>query len=224
MSMTLLQRGPIPLKDFKVYDKFIPAVNQTENYTFSCYIFPIPGDKTQIETGNNLKKPPVFGWDGVFLFTQESNGKTYLSINTLDNGPYEYDKYLKVLCPPLPTQKWTQVAVVIEGRRFSVLYNGRIVASKIIGNMPRVTKMGALFTGNGINQNQGIAAYVSYNNRAMNSHEVMIEYSSTSNTRGEPYLTGSLLDLFGCPAGLFCLKRNLPQAKPGNLAWSTPFA
>lgn len=222
--MTELARGPIPLNKMKVYDGFIPGKYNTNNYTLAAYIFPIAGDKTLKRTSHINQNPPVMGWDGVFLFTQESNGTTYLSINTISNGQYQYDKYIKVMCPPLPSQKWTHVAVVIEGRRFSVLYNGKIVSSKIIGEMPRITKTGVFFTGNGINKDQGAVAYVSWNKRAMSSEEILIEYASTSNTRGEPYLSGSILDLFGCPAGLFCMQGLLPTPKPGSMAWSTPFA
>ncbi len=117
----------------------------------------------------------------------------------------------------------TYVGIVIEGRRFSVLYNGRIVASQVIGNMPRINKSGTLFAGNKIDDNQGQLAYVSYNDRAMGSDELMIEYASTPNTRGEPYLSASILDMFGCPAGVFCNTPTTPP-KQGNLAWSTPFA
>lgn len=222
--MTTLNRGPIPLNKTTVYDQFIPSLLDTDNYTFAFYVFPQEGDKTIKRSSNPYKNPPVFGWDGAFLFTQESNGKTYLSVNTVNNNPYEYDKYLKVLCPPLPRQKWTYVGIVIEGRRFSVLYNGRVVASKVIGYMPKITKSGTLFSGNDISDNQGRAAYVAYNTRAMTSEELMIEYASTSNTRGEPYLSTSLIDMFACPAGAFCMMSTNTPPKQGNLAWSTPFA
>ncbi len=223
MSMTILDRGPIKLNNVRVYDKFIPSLLDSDNYTFSFYIFPVAGDKTLKRSSNPFKNPPVFGWDSLFLFTQESNGKTYLSVNTINNNPYDYDNYIKVYCPSLPSQKWTYVAIVIEGRRFSVMYNGRIVASRTIGSMPKVSKSGTLFSGNAIADNLGTMAYVSYNDRAMTSEELMIDYASTSNTRGEPYLSASILDMFGCPAGVFCYKPSAPP-KQANLAWSTPFA
>ncbi len=223
VSMTLLNQGPVLLNNTTTFDKFIPALLNTDNYTFAFYIFPIGGDKTIKRSDNPFKNPPVFGWDSVFLFTQESNGRTYLSVNTINNNATDYSKYIKIPCPPLPSQKWTYVGIVIEGRRFSVLYNGRIVASQIIGNMPRINKSGTLFSGNKIDDNQGQLAYVSYNDRAMGSDELMIEYASTSNTRGEPYLSASILDMFGCPAGVFCYAPTGPP-KQAKLAWSTPFA
>ncbi len=104
-----------------------------------------------------------------------------------------------------------------------MLYNGRIVASKTIGDMPKITKAGTLFSGTSSNDKIGETAYVAYNTFAMTSEELMIEYASTSNTRGEPYLSASLLGMFGCPAGVFCYKPTAPP-KQATLAWSTPFA
>ncbi len=222
--MINLDRGPVPLNKFKVYDKFIPGEHKSTSFTFSCYILPVPGDKTIKASKEMHMNPPVFGWDGVFYFTQESDGKTVLSVNTVNNTTNDSTKYLKILCPPLLSQKWTYVSVVIEGRRFTVLYNGKIVASKIIGEMPTVSSKGTFFTGNYYDQAHGQVAYVAAVGRAMTSEEILIEYASTSNTRGEPYLSGTFFDMFGCPAGLFCMQRSLPIPKPGIMAWSTPFA
>ncbi len=223
--MINLDRGPVPLNKFTMYDKFIPAEHKSTSFTFSCYVFPVPGDKTIKTTKDLSTHAPVFGWDSVFYFTQEAEGNTFLGVNTVSNITGDYFKYLKILCPPLLPQKWTYVSVVIEGRRFTVLYNGKIVASKIIGEMPTVSdRSGAFFTGNYNTNNQGIVAYVAAAGRAMTSEEILIEYASTSNTRGEPYLSGTLFDMFGCPAGLFCMQRSLPIPKPGTMAWSTPFA
>ncbi len=65
---------------------------------------------------------------------------------------------------------------------------------------------------------------IKYINRAMSAEELMIEYTSTSDTRGRPYIDGgSILDIFGCPAGILCFKPKTPPSQ-GLLSWETPFS
>ena len=124
--------------------------------------------------------------------------------------------------PPLLLQKWTYVSLIVEGRRIDVAYNGRIVGSKIFDSMLRNPKAGKLTSGN-LNL-VGNIAYVTAANRRMTTDELMVDYVSSSNTRGEPYLgsLSSIKDLFSCPAGSFCGKPRTPPNQASS-AWYTPF-
>ena len=160
-------------------------------------------------------------WPDVFtLTTRAGENKTILYVFAGQKSGKPV--IIPIYCPMLPEQKWTFVAIVIDGRRFNVLYNGKIVASKLINEMPRLSKNGELTSGYpGLN---GEIAEIKYVNRAMTAEELMIEYTSTSDTRGKPYIEGgSILDLFGCPAGLLCFKPKSPPSK-GILSWETPFS
>ncbi len=227
ISMTLIDRGPSNLNEKKNYN-FIPALNAGDNYTFSFYVMPGMYDRTQtLSTGDEIEDGliPIFYWTDVFYFTHNTNkNQTTLFINQLGVGS-DVRKYTPILCPTLPETKWTHVAIIIEGRRFNILYNGKVVASKLIANMPNLTKSGLLSSGS--SQLNGQIAYVSFNNRAMSPEEIMIEYNDTSDSRGKPYIDGALSDIFsifGCPAGLCS---NVPPSNPPSkaiMSWSTPYS
>ncbi len=226
ISMTLIDKGPIELNEVKNYN-FIPALNAADNYTFSFYIQPGYFNRTKTISGSGDEDDgliPLLYWSDVFYFAHNNNkNQTNLYVNTI-GSQRNFRSYTPIPCPVIPQTKWTHVAIVIEGRRFSVLYNGKLVASKLIHHMPNITKTGLLSSGNG--SANGQLAYVSFNNRAMSPAEIMIEYNDTSDTRGRPYIDGSLSDifsLFSCPAGL-C--GSVPPSSPpsrASMSWSTPY-
>jgi hypothetical protein len=164
---------------------------------------------------------PFLMWPEVFTFTTKA-GENKTILYVFAGQKSGKPNIIPIYCPMLPEQKWTFVAVVIDGRRFNILYNGKIVASKLINEMPRLSKNGSLTSGyTGLS---GEISDVKYVNRAMSAEELMIEYTSTSDTRGKPYIDGgSILDIFGCPAGILCIKPNFPPSK-GLLSWETPFS
>ena len=227
VSMTLIDKGPIELNEVKNYN-FIPALNTGDNYTFSFYIQPGFFNRTKTLSGNNDENDgiiPLFYWSDVFYFAHNNNkNQTTLYVNTIGTQR-NFRSYTPLPCPIISQTKWTHVAIVIEGRRFNVLYNGKIVSSKLISNMPNITKTGLLTSGSQMANGQ--LAYVSFNNRAMSPSEIMVEYNDTSDTRGRPYIDGSLSDifsLFGCPAGL-C--GSVPPSNPpsrATMSWSTPYS
>lgn len=213
-GMTTLEKGLIPLNEQKIY-KFLPANNKLDNYTFTFYIKPGPSNKTKV-LGNEFEGlAPIFYWNPVFyLIKKAGENKNILYVNTSTG-------YVPIYCPPLPEHKWTFVGIVIEGRRFSIVYNGRVVSSKLIDKMPIITKAGQL--GSGYANIYGDLANVSYNNRAMTAEELAIEYASSSDTRGKPYTeTMSIMNIFGCPAE-GCMKPAIPPIKAA-LSWETPYA
>jgi hypothetical protein len=213
-GMTTLEKGPIPLNEQKIY-KFLPANNKLDNYTFTFYIKPGPANKTKVLGTEFEGLAPIFYWSPVFyLIKKAGENKNILYVNTATG-------YIPIYCPPLPEHKWTFVAIVIDGRRFSIVYNGRVVSSKLIDKMPIITKAGQL--GSGYSNIFGDLAHVSYNNRAMTAEELAIEYASSSDTRGKPYTeTMSLMNLFGCPAE-GCMKPAIPPIR-ASMSWLTPYA
>jgi len=227
VSMTLIDKGPNDLKTVKNYN-FIPALNAQENYTFSFFIQPGYFNRTPTLSGSDEMSDgliPLFTWSDVFHFAYNtSKNQTNLYVNTIGNKS-NYRSFAGLPCPNLSQTKWTHVAIVIDGRRINVLYNGKIVASKLIQNMPNITKTGLLSSGN--SQANGQIAYVSFNNRAMSPAEIMIEYNDTSDTRGRPYIDGSLGDIFSifsCPAGLCSsVPPNNPPSR-ASMSWSTPYS
>lgn len=227
VSMTLIEKGPIDLNQEKNYN-FIPALNSHDNYTFSFYVQPGFYNRTQTLSPNNPMDDgliPIFYWSDVFYFAHNtSKNQTTLYVNTIGTKG-DFRSYTPVPCPVIPQTKWTHVAITIEGRRFNVLFNGKLVASKLIPHMPNITKTGLLTSGSPMINGQ--IAYVSFNNRAMNPAELMIEYNDTSDTRGKPYIDGSLTDifnLFSCPAGLCS---SVPPSNPpsrASMSWLTPYS
>ncbi len=213
-GMTTIDKGSNQLNEQKIYN-FIPANNKLDNYTFSFYIKPGPANKTKVLGSDFDGLAPIFYWSPVFYLVKKAGeNKNILYV-------YTSTGYVPVYCPPLPEQKWTFVAIVIEGRRFSIVYNGRVVSSKLIDKMPAITKAGQL--GSGYTNIFGEIALVSYNNRAMTAEELAIEYASSSDTRGKPHTaTISLMNMLSCPAG-GCSKPAIPPIR-AIMSWETPYA
>ena len=63
---------------------------------------------------------------------ERSKRSTRLRVKTTDGTVREEIIDL----PPIPMQKWVFIAILREGRRFDVIYNGRIVASQRLKNYP----------------------------------------------------------------------------------------
>ena len=227
VSMTLIERGPIDLNEKKNYN-FIPALNTEDNYTFAFYVRPGMYNRTPtLSASGEMDESliPIFYWSDVFYLAHNNNkNQTILYVNQIGVSA-DFRKYRPIPCPVLPETKWTHVAITIEGRRFNIMYNGKVVASQLITNMPNITKSGMLSSGSPLLNGQ--LAYVSFNNRAMSPDEIMIEYNDTSDSRGKPYIDGALSDIFsifGCPAGLCS---NVPPSNPPSraiMSWSTPYS
>jgi hypothetical protein len=185
-----------------------------EGGTLCMYIRLQNGDKTVNinETHPTLLKVKgimevnvLNGGLGVELVIMTKNTKTSRSAREI------------IKLPPIPRQKWINFCILREGRRFDVLYNGKIVASKRLTYVP-VYVSSPIIIGNPKLNGEFINGFV-YGYR-MNARDLKEEIESTSNTRGEPYAKNSSKELlsifsfspsFGCPGG-----------KPCNSSVSTP--
>lgn len=123
-----------------------------------------------------------------------------------------------------PQQKWVHLAIVREGRRYTVYYNGTIVSSQRTTYFP-VVNSNAIEIGDA--KLIGQFVYPKVAPIAMSQTEIQSDIRSTSDTRYEPYLPTGTLSLpsfqLGCPNGLFCFSTNTPPTSPLKV-WSTPFA
>lgn len=103
-----------------------------------------------------------------------------LLVVTVPGGPVPFET---VDLPPLPLQKWVFVAVLRDGRRFDVLYNGEVVASHRLGMYPKqvtspITIGGPAFIGQ--------AQHVLVASRRLTPSEVAYQQAILSDTTGQP--------------------------------------
>jgi hypothetical protein len=221
-TSTILDKGPILLSEDKIYT-FSPAAFDMNAFTFTFYINPQTGNRTAITSGDINANYSIFELTECFslqLLPAGANGKTgtQLQVKTIDQTVET------IQLTAIPFQKWTYVGITIEGRRVDVSYNGRIVSSTVLGKMPQTNMNGRLQSGN--KRIMGTLAFVAFAPYRMPIDQIMIDYVSTSNTRGEPYIGAQLPtigNLFTCPAGIFCFKPNKPPAAAGA-SWYTPYA
>ena len=116
--------------------------------------------------------------------------------------------------PPLPLQKWVFVAVLRDGRRFDVLYDGEVVASHRLAMYPKQVT-GVLSIGGPVFLGQ--AQHVLVAGRRMTPSEVTYQQAILSDTTGQPPVKFPLpLPIpFGdlqtmCLPGLPCAPLNAP--------------
>lgn len=219
LAAELIERGPVSLSDMHTYS-FMPALFPSDTYTISFYIYPVAGNRSAAIGGAADTMFSVFNWEQLYSLqimpqVRDGNSGSQLSVSTITGK-------VTMPLPPLVLQKWTYVSIIVEGRRIDVAYNGRIVGSKIFDSMLSNPKAGKLTSGN-LNL-VGNIAYVTAANRRMTTDELMIDYVSSSNTRGEPNIGGlpTIKDIFSCPAGSFCGKPRTPPSQAAN-AWYSPF-
>jgi hypothetical protein len=123
----------------------------------------------------------------------------------------------------IPEQKWVQIAILREGRRFDVLYNTTLVASHRMKYIPVVQKSGLLVGAEGVT---GVIGNVRVAARRLTVQEIQYEHTRTSDTRGKPSL-GSILPPKGLATTL-CTGPHCPAAtsnSPQNTLqfWSSPY-
>jgi hypothetical protein len=226
-STKLLTLGPLNLKETFIHP-FIANTVLSNNFTFTFYVRPDAINRTLSNNNMTVNINPILNWENTFIFgltptksKKEFNTGTILSFNTVGTSGKDI-----VVCPALPYQKWTFVGISLDGRRIDVSYNGRIVASHILNDMPYLNRGGRLSSGS--DKLAGEIGIVSYNHRRLTAEEIMIDYVSTSDTRGKPHFPESspipfIKNPFSCPAGIFCFAASAPP-KLANVAWETPFA
>jgi hypothetical protein len=147
-----------------------------------------------------------------------------LLVMTVPGGPTPFET---VELPPLPLQKWVFVAILRDGRRFDILYNGVVVASHRLAMYPKqvsspITIGGPTFLGH--------AQHVIIAPRRLTPSEVAYQQAILSDTTGQPPVKfplplpipfGDLQTL--CLPGLPCNPVNAPPSNRMK-AWSSIYS
>ena len=122
--------------------------------------------------------------------------------------------------PPIPYQKWIQIAILREGRRFDVMYNDKLVASSRLRYLPNVYKWSL---NAGSPDLRGQIGLVRVAERRLAVSEVQYEHTKTSNTVGEPYLKNKITDMFPN----MCMGKSCPSTTTTPIStlnfWSSPY-
>jgi hypothetical protein len=219
VKSTLLEEGPVALSSEKIY-MFNPAIFDMNAFTFSFYVNPQTGNRTSGDITSNYSIFELTDCFSLQLLPAGANGQTGTQLQVKTHGTTTET----ISVPSLPFQKWSYVGISFEGRRVDVSYNGKIVSSTVLTQMPMTNTNGRLKSGN--KRVIGTLAFVSFAPYRMPVDQIMVDYVSSSNTRGEPYIGTQLPtigNLFSCPAGIFCFKPRVPPKNAGA-AWYTPYA
>jgi hypothetical protein len=146
--------------------------------------------------------------------------RTRLLVKT--QGPLEKPEEISVA--QFPEQRWIHLAIVREGRRFTVYYNGEAVSSSRTQYFP-VVNSSQLTIGDA--RLRGEFALPTIAALPLRIEEIQSELRDTSNTRHEPYKPTDIMAVFanlGCPNGLFCFSTSSPPKTDPLKMWSTPYA
>lgn len=146
--------------------------------TLLIYFFLKASDKTSRveQTTNTLLEIP-----DVLQFNYGPNSAE-LVINTFNTATGQAkDEHIEI--PSIPQQKWVQLAILRDGRRFDVMYNDKIVASKRLEHMP-VYASASLSIGGP--QLRGVFRQGRVFNYRLSLQDVRDELADTSDTRQKP--------------------------------------
>ena len=159
----------------------------------------------------NMKTPPI----------------TQLTIQTRgENNNIVYESFP---IRNIPQQKWVQLVIVKEGRRYTVYYNGEAVFSERTKNYPTINSSQFII---GDKHISGLFALPRIAPTEYRLNDVLSDLAATSDTRHKPYLpTDSIfpnfyftMPSFGCPNGLFCFSTSTVPVHNPLKQWKTPYA
>lgn len=120
--------------------------------------------------------------------------------------------------PAIPYQKWIQVAILREGRRYDVMYNDTTVVSQRLKHLPAIRKNGLNAGGEGLIGEFGLVRVAS---RRLTVGEIQYERSKTSDTRGKPNL--QIINEGVACKGAYCPKTtSIPPQSP-LMFWGSPY-
>ncbi len=196
--------------------------------TLSVYIFCSVNNKTQSIGGDSDSAIPILQMGNTVQFQILPGGvsmpsKTQLVVRT--QGSTAQTETIQL--PEFPQQKWVQLVIVREGRRYTVYYNGKVVGSQRTQYFPVINSSQLLI---GDKRLRGEFSFPKIAPVPMRIEEIQQELSETSNTRYEPhvkasYTSPSLFSIkFGCPNGVFCFSTSSPPTSDPLKTWRTPYA
>lgn len=148
------------------------------------------GDRTVRVDDSNFKR--LFGMEGSFEFqlaparqaSALSDASTArLQVTAIPSGSESVSSIETIDLPPLPLQKWVFVAILRDGRRFDVLYDGQVVASHRMMLYPRQMTVPLSI---GDPAFIGQAQHVLVAPRRLSPSEVVRQQALLSDTTGQP--------------------------------------
>lgn len=188
--------------------------------TILVYVFLQPSDKTPRtdQMPNTLLQIP-----GVLQFNYGGNNSE-LVVSTYNSANRETIEE-RIEIPSIPTQKWIQLGILREGRRFDILYNNKIIGSKRLAHMPIYATSNLEIGGP---QVRGTFTEGRVYNYRLSLKDIEKELNKTSDTRRKPptdidFNIVNPFTMFTCPGGFFC---GADARKPKNALqeWQTPYA
>ncbi len=165
--------------------------------------------------GNTLQLQLVDG-------TSQSPPKTVLAIQTQSPQGAIIEE---IPLESFPQQKWVHLAIVREGRRYTVYYNGKVVGSSRTQYYPTINSSQLSFGSNSMLRGESIGPKVIPT--AVREDELRAELGETSDTRHEPYRPidwSAMFPTLGCPGGIFCASVSTAEAVNPLKQWSSPYA
>ena len=203
----------------QVQSSNIPTITEKGEMTVSMYVFISGVDRTR--TMKSVATNPLLEIRGM-LSLEVGPSDTHLSVT---NG----GRTDELALPMIPQQKWVYLTVLMKGRKFDVMYDDEIVASKIFDHLPSYVSS-PLIVGNPAIY--GTYIYGRVSGVRETKHAVARIRSKTSDTRGEPVISlkDKIINLFTgidakslCPPGVACDTGVV--ASPGILnSWETHYA
>lgn len=188
--------------------------------TLMVYVFIQPSDKTPRadQVTNTLFEIP-----GVLRFNY-GGSTTELVVTTFNTVTREaVEEHIEI--PAIPMQKWIQLTILRDGRRFDILYNDKMMASKRLAHMPVYTTAPIKIGGPQIRGSFREGRVFNYR---LSLQDVYKQLAKTSDTRHKPPTSidmsiGNPFAIFSCPGGFFC---GADSRTPKNALqeWQTPYA
>lgn len=205
-----------------VREKFLTS----SGATFMTYLFIGATGKT-LSLNPNDNPLTILKMDSVLQLIILPGGasmppKTVIRIMT-NNPSSQTPYYEELLLPDFPQQSWIHFALVREGRRYTVFYNGESVGSYRTDYFPVVTPAKLTI---GDSRLRGEFALTKFASIPFTQDEIKTDLKSSSDTKHEPYkpFNYSKFLSLGCPTGIFCFTVNAKQTTDSQRVWSTSYA